>query len=84
MKEPVNSTHYYFIPSVRQGLAAKSLIREDTEQRACLKASVQVRTYAKDTGEDEVQSPILKDVYLYGPGDILGFDPRIVSRTEPR
>lgn len=42
-------------------------------------------TWNVDTKELDPPTPdITVPVQLYGPGDILGFDPRIVVRTDPK
>lgn len=67
---------YLFLPYLRRGLAAA--IRQDaTGPRATLDVKLQVGN------REEAEWPT-KRIALYGPGDILGFDARIVVRTEPR
>jgi len=77
--------NYYFVPSLRQGLAAA--IPENDEQgnavvftnRAHFSIDVAVNGIGFNTSET-----LQKNVELYGPGDIIGFDARAVSRTDPR
>lgn len=79
-----NNTHYYFLPSLRTGLAANDQLVLDKESRRLrFDASIQMRVHVKD-GAAETQEPIKQQIYLYGPRDIIGFDPRIVARTEPQ
>lgn len=68
-------TQYYFIPCLRRGLSSQITDTElaSGEQRAKL-------TMELDFGPG---TKFPKPIELIGPGDVLGFDPRIVSRTDP-
>jgi len=69
--------HYYFVPCVREGLA--SYISAPAQgERALIKATL---TPYVDGKADESKSMC---VGLYGSGDVVGFDPSVVSRTDPR
>jgi hypothetical protein len=73
--------HYYFVPVVRDGLAAFiSAEPEVGAERALIKA----RAIPSIDESDTVAPTINKCVGLYGPGDVLGFDPSVVTRTDPR
>ena len=69
--------NYYFIPSLRQGLAA-AVHGPATGERAQLGVTLHLTADGGDLPS------ISKPVQLYGPGDVVGFDSRIVTRTDPR
>jgi hypothetical protein len=59
-------------------------IRQDaTARRASLIVAARARATRTDGSADHVEA-LSKEIQLYGPGDILGFDARIVTRTDPR
>ncbi len=81
--------HYYFIPTVREGLAAyissvPAAGIERTEVHALLTVNIggQPEPTIDTTTCDN--NPYCKRVALYGPGDVLGFDASVVTRTDPR
>jgi hypothetical protein len=72
-----NSATYHFIPWVRRGLS--SLLREDvTGKRAILDVVLTISAAGGSTKDIPK-----KTVELIGPGDIVGFDPGIVTRIDP-
>ncbi len=79
----MSNTHYYFIPSVRRGLAAA--IKKGARggaRRAQIDVLLRVTARRKGAqGEDS--DNIAQALQLYGPGDILGFHDRIVARHHP-
>jgi hypothetical protein len=85
----MSETYYSFIPSVRMGLAAATTNRVAEAQagpsgpRASV--TVSLRVVARRKGADGTdEESIDRQVQLYGPGDVLGFDSRVVARTDPR
>lgn len=68
--------YYYFIPSVRQGLAA-AIDTPATGEHAEVVINMSITSPGLTDGQ------INKNIFLYGPGDVLGFDPRIITRTDP-
>ncbi len=70
---------YYFIPTVRRGLSA-TIKQRAAAERTELQASITV----KAEGTTAAEQAFPTTVRLYGPGDVLGFDPGIVTRTDPR
>jgi hypothetical protein len=80
------NVHYQFLPWLREGLAA-ALEGQGTsivDGRACLDVTLTVGAKEKGTDVEADRTPaITKKVHLYGPGDVLGFDPSIVIRTDP-
>jgi hypothetical protein len=73
---------YTFLPWLRAGISA----RVDTDPGAAQRASVRVElTVSGDAaGVDPISAPVTRNVQLYGPGDVIGVDPRAISRVEPR
>jgi len=74
---------YSFLPWLRRGIA--TLITADPGTAA--RASVQVRlrlTGPAVARPGTVVQEVGHGVALYGPGDVIGVDPRVVVRTEPR
>lgn len=69
--------HYYFVPTVREGLAAY-ISGPATSARAQIEAQL---TPISDAVRE---TPVGKTVSLFGPGDVLGFDSAVVSRVDPR
>jgi hypothetical protein len=68
---------YTFLPWLRAGISTKI----DTDPGTASRASVRVElTVSSST----TSTPVGKDVQLYGPGDVVGVDPRAISRVEPR
>jgi hypothetical protein len=66
--------NYCFLNAIRKGLAVAIKV-EPTSARACLVAEL--------AAEGLGSPPISHELQLYGPGDVLGFDARIVTRTDP-
>ena len=72
---------YSFLPWFRQGIGG--LI---AGAPGALRASVSVTlkiTGEPLSGNTPLEAPVNKNVELYGPGDIVGIDPRAVIRTDP-
>lgn len=79
----MSNTRYYFLPSVRQGLAVAIKEGADAAHRAQI--DVILRAAARKKGaQGEDSEDITQALQLYGPGDILGFHhERIVVRHHP-
>jgi hypothetical protein len=76
---------YSFLPWARQGLGV--FIREGDQQsgvseRGSIDVSLQI-TGERLAGGTATES-IPKAVQLYGPGDVIGIDHKMIVRTEPR
>ncbi|OXM69766.1 hypothetical protein [Amycolatopsis vastitatis] len=73
---------YSFLPWLRTGLATR--ITEDPGTAA--RASITVRLRLTGDGLDgkAINQPVAQPVQIYGPGDVIGVDPRAISRMEPR
>ncbi len=79
-------TRYQFIPWLRQGLSSEiqplPATAPGTATPAVQRAAINVRLVINNkTGSNET---ITKDVSLYGPGDVVGFDKSLVVRTDPK
>ena len=77
---------YSFLPWLRQGLATLVGTAPTGPGPA---ARAQVPVPLRLTGEPvEGDTPVTLDVQqtvqIYGPGDVIGVDPRAIVRTEPR
>jgi hypothetical protein len=68
---------YQFLPYTRRGLIAKIL---DAGENAPLPARAKLKVAITVTN---VAAPPI-DIEIYGPGDVIGVDPRLIVRTEPR
>jgi hypothetical protein len=79
----MSQTRYYLLPDVRHGLAAFINQSASDAHRARISVKVRATAWNTDTGELLLSTP-QSTVQLYGPGDILGFDRRIVVRTDPK
>ena len=77
----MSQTQIYFLPDLRAGLSAHIQGREG------YRAQVQVTLKASATPikakPGDPPAIVQKTVNLYGPGDVLGFDARIVRRSDP-
>jgi hypothetical protein len=72
---------YSFLPWLRRGVANK--ISGGTATRATIHVPLKLEGEAVSGGGTLIED-IVKDVQLYGPGDLTGIDPRAIVRTEPR
>ncbi|MFD4601969.1 hypothetical protein ACFWPQ_28570 [Streptomyces sp. NPDC058464] len=74
---------YSFLPWLRTGISTRITENPQTAERAHVEVRLQVLGDALDGGTITLP-PVTKNVQLYGPGDVVGVDPRAISRTEPR
>jgi hypothetical protein len=77
---------YTFLPWLRQGLG-NSIIAQDMATAVVTRATVNVALSVAGTGISATSGnppPINKDVSLYGPGDVIGIEPRAIVKVEPR
>jgi len=80
----MSDTSYYFLSSARHGLAS-GIKNAAASQRATIDVTLSIKARNKSTGEfNSPEQAISQSVALYGPGDILGFDPRIIARHDPK
>jgi hypothetical protein len=76
---------YSFLPWARQGLG--TFIREgdqDTLVRVRGSIDVSLQITGEPIGGGTVAETLPRAVQLYGPGDVIGIDPKAIVRTEPR
>ena len=77
---------YSFLPWMRQGIAGR-IDAADLDEAVAARASVHLDLKVSGEpveGETVVEAPLPRDVELFGPGDVVGIDPRAIVRTEPR
>lgn len=79
-----NAAHDYFMPVVRQNLAAAITNNAAGLHRAQIQVALKSVARLKDTDQFDIHFDTSQPVQLYGPGDILGFDSRVVVRTDPK
>jgi hypothetical protein len=82
----VSGIPYRFLPAVRRGLARSYAEPDGNESGRPVrpKVSVGLTLQARQNGTDVGPVSGNVDLYLYGPGDIQGIDPRLIVRTEPK
>lgn len=75
---------YGFLPFLRTGLATR--LTAQTLAAATPRASVSVAVTATQSRDDNQNAShaLQNNVYLRAPGDIVGFDARVVLRTDPK
>ncbi|NOY15594.1 MAG: hypothetical protein GXP23_01435 [Gammaproteobacteria bacterium] len=73
---------YSFLPLLRQGLANKVVAPADANaKRGKITVTLNVTgSGLTDPGSESVE----KEIEIYGPGDIIGIDPKAIIKTEPR
>ncbi|WP_372660209.1 hypothetical protein [Amycolatopsis kentuckyensis] len=79
----MSANSYTFLPWLRSGISTQV----KTPPQAGVRATVKVQLMVSGdpiTGHETLTQPVNRDVQLYGPGDVVGVDPRAISRTEPR
>lgn len=74
---------YAFLPWLRQGMGTAITGPPAAGTRASIHVEVDITGTPVNAGLPLTQ-PAARDIALYGPGDILGIDPRAIIRTEPR
>jgi hypothetical protein len=76
---------YSFLPWARQGLGTYV---QEADQDAAVKVRASVNVSLEITGEKiaggTATETVPRAVQLYGPGDIIGVDAKIIVRSEPR
>lgn len=74
---------YSFLPSLRTGLATRITAPDGNLPRATVQVKLILAGDPLTAGQ-ALTSPVEQAVQIYGPGDVVGVDPRAISRTEPR
>jgi hypothetical protein len=72
---------YTFLPWLRAGINTRIEVDPGAAARASVPVSLTVSADALAGGT--ITAPVDRTVQLYGPGDVVGVDPRAISRTEP-
>ena len=75
-------TAYSFMPWLRRGIGTE-LSGAGPGERATVPVRLQVAGEAVE-GDRTLTTDIVRQVELYGPGDVVGIDRRAIVRTEPR
>ena len=75
---------YSFLPWLRSGIATKIVAPAGTDSRANLPVTLHVAGDAVIAGAPPIGVDVVRNVQIYGPGDVIGVDGRAVSRIEPR
>ncbi|MEU8364274.1 hypothetical protein AB0C27_50480 [Nonomuraea sp. NPDC048882] len=73
---------YSFLPWLRRGIANLITTAPGGAPRASI--GVDLKITGATAGGGTISAPVHRDVQLYGPGDVIGLDPRSIVRTEPR
>ena len=74
---------YQFLSWARRGIGA-SVSNKDNGGALPARASVSVQLKVTVDGADAPRQPNAVPVQMFGPGDVVGIDPRHIIRTEPR
>ncbi|MDQ3019720.1 MAG: hypothetical protein M3R36_04000 [Bacteroidota bacterium] len=77
---------YTFLPWLRQGIA-NNIIQGDNDPAVILRASIPIDisvASVKTDGSNAPNQEVHQSIKLYGPGDIIGVDPRVIIKMEPR
>ncbi|MFI6303160.1 hypothetical protein ACIBCH_14915 [Amycolatopsis thailandensis] len=74
---------YSFLPWLRAGLSTR-IVEPPGIERATIPVRLELNGEALTTGGKPPHAPVTQPVQLYGPGDVIGVDPRAISRTEPQ
>ena len=76
---------YSFLPWVRMGVA-NAIRSADADAAVLVRAAlgVELTATAEKLDGTVTTETITRDVQLYGPGDVVGIDPRSIVKAEPR
>lgn len=73
---------YSFLPWLRLGLANQlQAVNTPGKTRATVHVRINIRGTKKDS--PDLNDFVERDVEIYGPGDIIGIDPRVIIKNEP-
>ncbi|MEW2354301.1 hypothetical protein [Spirillospora sp. NPDC029432] len=75
---------YSFLPWLRTGLSTRIGGDPGTAPRAAIKVQLKLTGDALKPGDPPPSRLVEQQLQIYGPGDVIGVDPRAISRTEPR
>ncbi|MEV5892509.1 hypothetical protein [Nonomuraea fuscirosea] len=74
---------YTFLPWLRSGIATRITADPVGTSRASIPVNLRVSGEAVGS-PNPISRDVARTVQIYGPGDVVGVDPRAISRTEPR
>src|SRR5205807_9817445 len=74
---------YSVLAGLRAGIAGRISADPGTASRASVAVTLRV-TGTPVSGGGAITSDVQQAVQLYGPGDVVGVNPRAIVRTEPR
>ena len=74
--------NYTFLPWLREGLANRIGATAGAGLRATVQVDLELTGQALAGGQ--LTQGVSRTVELYGPGDVIGLDPRAILRSEPR
>ncbi|MCZ0984910.1 kelch repeat-containing protein [Streptomyces diastatochromogenes] len=80
----VSGGAYSFLPWLRSGIVTHVT---EPPTAPSTRATIPVKLVVSGDplqGSGRLEKPVERRVQLYGPGDVVGVDPRAISRTEPR
>jgi hypothetical protein len=80
-----NTNIYSFLPWLRQGIA-NNITAEDFDSDVKLRATIEVKLNITGNKLDggTLTEPILKNIQMFGPCDIVGIDSKTIIKNEPR
>lgn len=77
---------YSFLPWLRQGIS-RNISKADGDSSVKLRASIPLEILVGGTqvnGNPLTPEKISKEVFLYGPGDVIGIDSKSIIKNEPK
>ncbi|GAA2430322.1 hypothetical protein GCM10010191_49850 [Actinomadura vinacea] len=75
---------YSFLPWLRTGLSTRIAGDPGAAPRAAIKVQLKLTGDALKAGDPPPSRLVEQQLQIYGPGDVIGVDPRAISRAEPR
>ncbi|MER6315529.1 hypothetical protein ABT237_17380 [Streptomyces sp. NPDC001581] len=78
-----DSSSYSFLPWLRTGLGTKITEAPPAGSGSRPRIPVSLRLAGEHPERPVPERIVTQPVQLYGPGDVVGLDPRAISRTEP-
>jgi len=82
---PINAS-YSFLPWLRQGIS-RNISQADGDANVKLRASIPIEIVVGGTqvnGTALSPEKITKEVFLYGPGDVIGIETKAIIKQEPK
>jgi len=77
-------TAYSFLPWLRSGIATEIVAPTGDQSRASIPVTLHVAGEPIVADAPGLGVDVVRNVQIYGPGDVVGVDGRAVSRVEPR